>query len=240
MKRPQPHGAYLKIPAILALTFLLVAGGAGSAWAGSWVKVAVGMSGMGMDDINNQNFSFYEFTPDGFDLPDLKSGFSLSFHLGYDLSRDFSLGFSWDHQYARVSGTDEDVTGHLNVDANFFMGHLYWRPLRTEKWEFGAAAGLGLVLPSGQVRVTGSNNVNYGQDDLTGSSSLALEFMALVDFSLSNRSAIEVTAGWRDATIKEFRVAGATVLKEDGTNMELDYTGFIVKAGFKYMFGEKG
>ncbi len=238
MKGFQPDCVCLKIPAMIVMVLLLLTGGAVQALAGGWFKAAAGMSGMAMDDINNADFRFYDNTPDGYDFPDLDSGFSLSFHLGYDLSRDFSLGFSWDRQYARAEGVDQDITANLNLDANFFMGHLYWRPLRTEKWQFGAAAGMGLVFPDGKVKMTGPGNVNYGEGEITGSSGLALEIMGLVDFSVGERSIIEVTVGWRDATIKKFNVEGRPVWKEDGSDMSLDYTGYIVKAGYKYIFGD--
>jgi len=94
MKGFQPDCVCLKIPAMIVMVLLLLTGGAVQALAGGWFKAAAGMSGMAMDDINNADFRFYDNTPDGYDFPDLDSGFSLSFHLGYDLSRDFSLGFS--------------------------------------------------------------------------------------------------------------------------------------------------
>lgn len=229
--------ANLKILVLTAWVVLVGAGGVDQARAGGWFKVAAGVSGMAMDDINNEDFRFYDYTADGFNFPDLKSGFSLSFHMGYDMSEIFSLGFSWDNQYARVSGTDQDVTGDLDLDANFFMAHLYWRPLHSGKWDFGAAGGLGLVFPDGKVRVTGPDNVNYGEGETSGSSGFPVELMALVDYSLSEKSVIEVTLGWRFATVKDFKVGDTPVLKEDGTNMELDYTGYIFKAGYKIKFG---
>ena len=238
MKGIPPKCAGLKISVTVVLVILFLAGGAGPARAGGWFKAAAGLSGMAMDDINDADFRFYDNTPDGYNFPNLDSGFSLSFHLGYDLSPDFSLGFSWDRQYARAEGIDKDITANLNLDVNFFMGHLYWRPLRTEKWQFGAVAGMGLVFPDGKVKMTGSNNVNYGEGDITGSSGLALEIMGLVDFSVGERSIIEVTVGWRDATIKKFQAQGAPVRKEDGSDMSLDYTGYIFKAGYKYIFGK--
>jgi hypothetical protein len=238
MKGFQPDCVYLKILVLTAMVVLLVTGDAGQARAGGWFKAAAGVSGMAMDDVNKEDFRFYDYSAEGFNLPNLDAGFSLSFHLGYDLSEKFSLGFSWDRQYARVSGTDQDVTGHLNLDANFFMAHVYWRPLHTGRWDFGAAGGLGLVFPDGKVKVTGPNNVNYGEGETSGSSGLPLELMALVDFALSKKSVIEVTLGWRMATIKDFKYENAPVLKEDGTNMELDYTGYIIKAGYKILFGD--
>jgi len=207
------------------------------AGAGSWFKVAGGVSGMAMDDINNADFRFYEPSENGYDFPPLDSGFSLSFHLGYDLSPAFALGFSWDRQYARVTGTDEDVTADLNLDANFFMTHGYWTPLRTGRWKIGAVAGLGLVFTDGKVKTTGQNNVNYGEGETSGSSSLALEVMALVNYAFKESTSLELTVGWRDAVIKEFKYESAPAVKEDGSNLELDYTGYILKMGVKFNFG---
>lgn len=223
---------------VLALTVLaLLACSADQVRAGSWFKVAAGFSGMAMDDINNADFRFYEPSEGGYDFPPLNSGFSLSFHLGYDLSPAFALGFSWDRQYARVKGTDVDVTADLDLDANFFMTHGYWTPLRTGKWKIGAAAGLGLVFTDGKVKTTGSNNVSYGEGETSGSSSLALEGLALVNYAFKESTSLEVTFGWRSAVIDEFEYASAPAVKEDGSNLELDYTGYILKAGVKFIFG---
>ncbi|MEN8006084.1 MAG: hypothetical protein ABFS42_03675 [Candidatus Krumholzibacteriota bacterium] len=224
--------------ALTAVVVILAAALPGQARAGSWFKVAGGVSGMAMDDINNQDFRFYDYTIEGFNFPDLDAGFSLSFHLGYDLSPAFSLGFSWDRQYARVDGTDQDVTADLNLDANFFMGHLYWRALHVGKFDFGAVAGMGPAFAAGKVRLTGANNVNYGQGDTTGSAALALEFMGLMDFAVGESTIIEVTVGWRDATVKDVKYEGRPALKDDGSALALDYTGYIVKAGLKYVFAE--
>ena len=51
---------------------------------------------------------------------------------------------------------------------------------------------------------------------------------------------IEATVGWRYAVIDEFKYASAPALKEDGTNLELDYTGYIVKVGAKFLFNWSG
>jgi len=232
------NSARVLVITMTVLVFLV--GGSATAAAGGWFKVAGGVSGMAMDDINDADFRFYDQTINGYNFPNLDSGFSLSFHLGYDLSPDFSLGFSWDRQYARVKGTDVDITADLDLDANFFMTHLYWTPLRTGRWALGGAAGLGLLFPSGEVKITGENNVNWGEGKITGSSGLALEAMALVGFAAGESTSIELTVGWRDAKIDEFGVDNRPALKEDGTHMSLDYTGYIVKAGVKFMFGGDG
>ena len=240
MNRTQPFDGFTRVLAVAITVVMVLAGSAEQVRAGGWFKVAGGVSGMAMDDINNADFRFYDYTINGFNFPDLDSGFSLSFHLGYDLSPEFALGFSWDRQYARVEGTDQDVTADLNLDANFFMTHLYWTPLNAGRWDFGGAVGLGLVFTDGKVKITGENNVNFGEGETSASSSLALEIMALVNYAFKESTSIEVTVGWRDAVIDEFKYAGAPALKEDGTNMALDYTGYIFKAGVKFNFGWDG
>ena len=233
-------GKSVRVLAITASVLVLLVSGSTPAAAGGWFKAAGGVSGMAMGDINDADFRFYEQTIDGFNFPDLDAGFSLSFHLGYDLSPAFSLGFSWDRQYARVKGTDVDITADLDLDANFFMTHLYWTPLRTGRWALGGAAGLGLVFPDGKVKITGENNVNWGQGDITGSSGLALEAMGLAEFAVGGSTSLELTVGWRDAVIDDFKYEGRPALKEDDTPLALDYTGYIVKAGVKFMFGGDG
>jgi len=236
----QLAGKSARVLVLTAIVFVLTVFGAPPATAGGWFKVAGGVSGMAMDDINEGNFSFYDEGTNGYDFSDLDSGFSLSFHLGYDLSPAWSLGFSWDKQYARVSGTDVDITADLNLDANFFMTHLYWTPLITGRWALGGAAGMGLVFPVGDVKVTGEDNVNWGEGEITGSSGFALEAMGLVEFALGESTSLELTAGWRDATVDDFKVNNRPALKDDGTPIALDYTGYIVKVGAKFMFGGDG
>ena len=66
---------------------------------------------------------------------------------------------------------------------------------------------------------------------------MTLEAMALVNYAFKESTSLELTFGWRDAVIKEFKYESAPAVKEDGTNLELDYTGYILKAGVKFIFG---
>jgi len=216
--------------------FLLLAAAPALA-GGTWFKVAGGWSGMAMEDINEGDFRFFE-TSDGFDFPDLTNGFSLSFHAGYDLNRKFGLGFSWDHQYAKVKGDDQDVTGHLNLGANLFMTHLYWTPVRGEGFALGAAGGLGPILAHGNTHVQ-QGSIDYGESRIRGSD-WAFEVMALADYRVSKMTVLQLTVGWRAATIDEFTSDNAPVHKENGERMALDYTGYIVKLGAKFQLGWEG
>ncbi len=99
----------------LLLTMALLATAGPAHAGGMWFKTAAGISDMAMGDINDGTFRFYDTSPDGYNLPDVKPGFSLSFHLGNQISEKWAFGFSWDIQHAHVSGTDVDVTAELTA-----------------------------------------------------------------------------------------------------------------------------
>lgn len=221
---------------VLGMSILLAFPALAGAGSGTWIKGAAGWSGVAMGDINNADLRFYDYTVNGFNFPDLNSGFSLSLHIGQDLSETFGVGFSWDRQYARVNGTDADVSAKLNLDANLFMGHVYWTPLRTSSWRFGAAAGLGPIFADGRIKLEDRNRVSFGEGDTSGTG-LALEVMGLAEMAIGGRTQLQLTVGWRDAMIDEFKYESATAVKEDGSLMTLDYTGYILKLGVRYTLG---
>ena len=233
-------GKSARILFVSATVLAFLACGPTLAAAGGWFKIAGGVSGLAMDDINEGDFSFYDESTNGYDFSALDSGFSLSLQLGYHLSPAWSLGFSWERQYARVESTDVDITANLNLDANFLMTYLYWTPLHTGRWVFGGAVGLGMVFPIGDVKVTGENNVNWGQGEISGSSGFTLEAMGLAEFAVGGSTSLELTVGWRDATVDDFKISDRPALKDDGTPIALDYSGYTIKLGVKFMFGGDG
>jgi len=202
---------------------------------GMWFKVAGGVSGLAMDDINDGTYRFYDTSIHGFNFPDLDSGFSLSFHLGNDISEQWAIGFSWDIQHAHVEGTDVDVTAVMKLDADIFMGHLYWTPVRGDKFSLGAATGLGFAAADGTVKVE-QGSVNYGDGKTTGTD-LAYEVMGTAEYVLSGNKALQLTAGWRVAEVAKVKFEGATAKKEDGSDLALDYSGYTMKLGVIWRFG---
>jgi hypothetical protein len=168
----------------------------------------------------------------------LNGGFALSFHLGYDLSPQFALGFSWDRQYARTTGTDVDVEAKVNLDANLFMGHGYWTPVRGDGWSLGGVLGFGPIFAAGKIKEE-KQNVSFGEADIRGNG-WAFEALAKGDWRVATRSLLELTAGWRQAEVPEIEASKRPVFKEDGTRLALDYSGFVVKLGWKYEFGGEG
>lgn len=214
---------------------LLVLAAAPAFAGGMWFKAAGGVSGLAMDDINNSTYRFYDTSVHGYNFPDVKSGISLSFHLGNDISETWAFGFSWDIQHAHVSGTDVDVTAVMKLDADFFMGHVYWTPVRGEKFSLGGAAGLGLVAARGTVKVE-QGSVSFGQGKTSGTN-LAFEVMGTAEYALAGSKALQLTVGWREAEVDKVTFEGSTATKEDGSNLGLDYSGYTTKLGVIWRFG---
>ncbi len=219
---------------LLTMALLSTAGPAHA--GGMWFKIAGGLSDMAMGDINDGTFRFYDTSPDGYNLPDVKPGFSLSFHLGNQISEKWAFGFSWDIQHAHVSGTDVDVTAELKLDANVFMGHFYWTPMQKKKFSLGAGAGLGFIAGNGVVKEE-RGTVNYGSGETSGTD-LAAEVMGTAEYALSGNKGLQLTAGWRLAEISKVKFEGSTAVKEDGSNLALDYTGITLKLGLIWRFGD--
>lgn len=209
---------------------------AAPAWAGGlWVKVAGGVNGMAMDDINDGTYRFHETSIHGFNFPDLNSGFGLSFHAGNDISPRWSFGFSWEIQHGHVQGTDVDVSAVMKLDADFFMGHLYWTPVRSRKFSLGAAGGLGIVSADGTVRIE-QGNVNFGQNKTSGTD-LAFELMGTAEYALAGNKALQLTLGWREAKVDKITYQGTTATREDGSDLALDYSGYTARLGVLWRFG---
>ena len=220
---------------VVVLTMVAVLAAAPVQAGGFYFKAAGGISGMAMDDINNSNFSFSGDPDDGYNFPDLKSGFSMSFGLGADLSKHWAMGFNWNIQHAHTSGNDGDVDGTLKLDANIFMLNGYWLPMRGQKFSVGAGAGIGIVGANGTTKVE-RGNVDYGEGKTSGTN-VAYEIFGTAEYLLSKSTALQLTAGWRVADVKTVKYNNATLLKEDGSNMSLDYTGYTLMLGVVFRMG---
>jgi len=221
-------------PVTAAVLSLALAAAPAARAEAPWFKIAPGFATVAMDDVNGETFSFFDDSV-GYDLDDLRDGFALSFHLGYDLNRTFALGFSWDHQYARTSGFDRDVEGKFNADANFFMGHGYWTPVRSGRWSLGGAVGLGPVFAAGKVKEV-KGTVSFGESKLSGTG-FSVEVLVKGDWRIADRQLLELTAGWRQAEVPEIEADKRPVYKANGDRLPLDYSGVVVKLGWKLEFG---
>lgn len=222
----------------LLLTTATLALLAGSAPAAPWVRVAGGFSHMAMGDVNGAAFNFYDDPASTARFGDVGTGFVLDLALGHDLSETWGLGFHWDRQWAGTSATDSGVDGKLDLGANFFIARAYWRPLRRPGWNLGLVAGLGPVFTRGDVKVE-RGSTNYGQHDISGNG-WSFDGAVHLGVSLTGKAELQVQGGWRHANIGKFKVNGFEVKQEDDSFVELDYTGWQVKAGVRWVFSEGG
>ena len=202
------------------------------AFAGSWFRLGAGVADMAMGDINDADLRFYEDTINGYNFPDVGTGLLMDLALGYDVGPHLGIGVHWDRQWAKVKGTDVDVEGTLGLHAHAFVGRVHWRPLRGERWRLGLVAGTGPLFTDGYAKIS-RGTANYGEYKLGGSTWSADAALA-VDRSLGERTILQVWAGWRWAKISDF------TYEERPSGLSLDYTGWTLRAGLVYGFGDEG
>lgn len=222
--------------AAAALLVLLSSLAASPAAAQSWFRIGGGLADMAMEDVNDADYSFYEESISGYNFPDVGTGFLLDLAFGYDVNPELGVGFHWDRQWAQVSGTDDGVDGTLNLNANAFIGRVQWRPLQGEKWRLGLVLGTGPLFCDGSTRIN-RDTVDYGEGKLSG---MTWSFDAAVGYDrrIREHTVLQLWAGWRWANLDEVEHDDAPVLKDDGSNMTLDYTGWVARLGLAFEFGD--
>jgi hypothetical protein len=220
---------------LLGLLLMLTAGPAG---AESWVRAAGGLSHMAMGDVNGATFNFYEEPGAEATFADVGKGFLLDLSAGTDLSPAWGLGFHWERQWAGTTASDQGVDGELDLDANFFLARAYWTPVRRDGWSLGLAAGTGYFFAGGGGRVT-RGTVNYGEGDLWGTG-WSLDGSLVASWRLRPHTDLQVQVGARHAVIGKFEYDKRVVLRQDGSQAELDYSGWQVRAGVRWTMGDAG
>jgi len=227
---------------LAALTLILIlAVGAPSFSAegvGSWFQVSLGVNGMAMDDINETDFRWHEDSPDGFNLNEVNSGMALSFGFGYDMSPLVGYGLFWEHQYASTNGMDQEMEADVNLAADIFTGRLNLNFIRKENWRLGVAGSMGFLVAGGDVNKT-TAGASYGTSELSGDC-MTFEGMACLEIVTGGGTIVQITGGWRLAEVESFKNGKSPVLKPDGEDMSLDYSGFTARVGMKLRFGDMG
>ncbi len=206
-------------------------------WAGAWFRAAGGLSDMAMDDISQATFDFYDDPTSESRFDDVGTGFVLDLGVGSDLSPTWGMGFHWDRQWAGTSATSYDVTGDLNLNAHFFMARGYWHPWRPGSFNLGLVAGSGYFFTDGSTDVR-RGTVNYGQLQLWGHG-WAWDAAGQAEFRLRKKTMLQLQVGWRWAVIDQFEVDKRPVFKDDGTRASLDYSGWQVKVGVRWILGDE-
>ena len=99
-----------------------------------------------------------------------------------------------------------------------------------------AGAGIGPFFSRGDAKVE-SGSTNYGERDLSGNG-WSLDGEVILGVRLQEMSELQIQGGYRSAKMSKLEVYGRTLTKEDGSDVEADYSGFQVRAGVRWLFGE--
>lgn len=215
---------------VLALLALTVPAG-----AETWVQAAGGLSHMAMGDIGGATFNFYEDADADATFEDVGTGFLLDLGAGTELNSHWGLGFHYERQWAGTTASDRGVDASLDLDANFFLVRATWTPVRGDGWSLGLAAGTGYFYTGSKGHVT-KGTVNYGEGKLWGTG-WSLDGTLVARRRLKENADLLVQVGARHAVISKFEYDKRVVLRDDGSEAELDYSGWQVRAGVRWTIG---
>jgi hypothetical protein len=190
-----------------------------------------------MKDVNDQIGGINELLAGtGLSMDEISNGLGFGVAFGGDLNDVMSVGLAYD----RLFGSSEvsDATGGIKFDlpANAFRGFGEYRFPSTGQFKPHAGIALGMVSASGTVELSAAGFPTE-KGDVEGSGPLAEVYVG-GDMWAAPQFAIIGSAGYRYAKISEFKVAGETATKEDGSKATMDYSGFNARLGLKVAFGK--
>jgi hypothetical protein len=195
---------------------------------GSWATYSMG-------DVNDQIGSINDgLSGSGLSMDEISNGFGFGITLGGDLESPLSIGVGYDRLFA---GSDvSDASGSIKFDfpANAYRAFAEYRfPSGSQFLPHVGIAG-GMVTASGSVELS-ATGVGTDKSDVSGSGPMG-EFYVGGDFKAASSVSVIGSLGYRYAKIGEFKVAGETATKEDGSKATMDYSGMSARLGLKFKF----
>ena len=225
--------------AVLALVAIALLAPSSSQGAGfkPWAAASGSWATYSMKDVNDQIGSINQtLAGSGLSMDEINNGFGFGVAFGGDLNDAVTVGVGYDRLFG--SSDVSDASGGIKFDlpANTFRGFGEYRFPSTGQLKPHAGIALGMVSASGTVELSVSG-FPTDKSDVEGTGPLAEVYVG-GDMWASPQFAIIGAAGYRYAKISEFKVAGETATKEDGSKATMDYSGFNARLGLKVAFGK--
>src|SRR6267142_1195396 len=169
---------------------------------------------------------------------DIKRGGGYGLGLRLWPSERIQLAFDGSRLVAKTTGSavfqGTPYDGELSAPATAITGTLTYLFPVSDRLGLGLGAGGGYYVSTGKATATGSGQ-NYSSD-LNGSG-LGFHSLGVADILLTRRLHAEIGAGYRRAKTTDVEVAGATLHNADGSKSQIDWSGFMSRAGLTIYFG---
>lgn len=215
----------------LALTLTLPTA-ASAASSRPWLAMTGAWGTYSMSDVNSEiRVVNAALAGSGLEMDEINGGFGFGFALGVDLSSRVSLGLG----YERLTASSEvgDLSGSLtyNLPANVVRATVGYRFPTERNGGATVGFGLGLIKEAGSVEFV-ETGVGVGSLDVHGSGPV-LETFVGGEWWAAPQFALVGSGGYRYAKVREVQAEGMTAYNPDGSKYTVDYSGAVVRLGFK-------
>jgi hypothetical protein len=163
----------------------------------------------------------------GLSMNEISNGLGVGVTAGLDVSRKFSAGLGYEQLSASTSTGDRMVTFMYKFTANAFRAFGEYKLQEQGRLGLHVGLGAGLVSEFGLIEVAG-----LSARDLTGTGPL-VDASVGTDWWFKPQLALTGSAGYRHARVSELKLAGRTFRNFDGSKIAADYSGVLVRLGFK-------
>ncbi len=192
-----------------------------------------------MSDLNDAIATPGTFFPGAsVNTDDIKRGAGYGVGLRFWPSERVLVSFDGSRLLAKTTGSavygGTPYSGEVSVPATAITGTLsYLFPVK-DRLGLGLGAGGGYYVSTGKATATGSGQTY--SSDLNGSG-LGFHALGVADILLTPRLHAEIGAGYRRAKTTDVELAGATLHNADGSRSQIDWSGFMSRAGLTIYFG---
>lgn len=216
---------------LFALAFTLTLGLAATTFAQSgvdfWMGAAVGYNGYKMSDVNDEINAIADIA--ALSADEINAGFGAQGELGVRINSRWLLGMG----IKRLSGSSmlSDMYSSLEYSfpANAYYGLAGVSLPASDVINYGAIASIGSINSAGKITI---GELGYGSlsADVEGNGTF-FEGKAFFSLEIDRHFNLVPALGYRVAKINEIKIGGGKVVKEDGSDYSLDYSGYTVQIG---------
>jgi hypothetical protein len=183
------------------------------------------------DEIRNVNAAL---AGSGLTMDEINNGFGFGITLGGDFNNPVTIGLGYDRLFGGSEVGDQSGSIKFDLPANAFRAFGEYRLPSSGQFRPWVGIAEGLVSASGSIElaVTG---VGTDAGDVSGVGPLTEAYVG-GDVWAAPTFAMAASLGYRYAKIGEVKVRDQTVFNADGSKYTLDYSGLLLRVGFKIAF----
>ena len=224
----------------ISILILLAAPSAAFATAKVGVSVFGGYQTYTMSDINDELISPINaaLLGTGFKMDEISSGAGYGGGIRVRTEGNLVIGLDYNRL---IGGTDLTAPGgtfKFDAPADAITGTVTYLFPSASKARFGLGGGVGFYMADAVASLYDSGTSSYVESNLKGDG-FGLHGLGAMDVTLSPAVHADLSVGYRYAKTTDLESEGVKIVKSNGDDATLDWSGFMSQAGLSFYFGAK-